>query len=121
LASSFYNDLKPHLGALLPPTVDFINANVQVTEFSACNNACWAAGEVALRLGPEMAPFAPQLLEKLIALLSNPSIVRTLHENAAITLCRLGLVLPEVVAPSIDRFAQNWYDFADLAYSYTCY
>ena len=55
-----------------------------------------------------MSPFAPQVLERLIMLINSGSHNRSLMENCAITLGRVGLACPEIVAPHLERFVQRW-------------
>jgi transportin-1 len=55
-----------------------------------------------------MEPYVAPLLGKLIPLLQTESNSRTLLENAAITIGRLGLVCPNMVAPHLETFAEPW-------------
>ncbi|KAJ3077701.1 hypothetical protein HK102_005027, partial [Quaeritorhiza haematococci] len=109
LAISAFPHIKPHLHAFLPELVTQIDPNTEPVNLSVCNNAAWAAGEIALQYGSEMAPFVNPLLQRLIPLLTSQStIARTLVENAAITIGRLGVVCPEVVAPHLGTIAMPW-------------
>ena len=99
--------LKPHLAALLPTLIEHVDPVASVSHFAVCNNACWAIGEIAVRC-PELAVYAETLCGKLIPLLNHTEISRTLRENAAITLGRLGLVAPEKIAPHLPAFSENW-------------
>mmetsp|Transcript_12222 Transcript_12222/g.16667 ORF Transcript_12222/g.16667 Transcript_12222/m.16667 type:complete len:922 (-) Transcript_12222:537-3302(-) len=81
----------------------------QPCNFSACNNACWAAGELAVKLSPEtLAPHVPALLACLAPMLQEPSLSKSLHENATITIGRIGLMNPELVSPHLDKFMAAW-------------
>lgn len=95
---------------------------------SACNNAAWSVGEIALHIGildantgardPDFPHYIPALVERLIPILLNSSqqgasgkVVRSpksLIENAAVTLGRLALVQPAMVAPHLEVFAMSW-------------
>lgn len=108
LAAGCFNELRPHLPELVPAILHQINCDVEPADFPPCNNACWAVGEIALRLGSEMQPFGQSLMERLIVLLGMPDIGRTLQENAAISLGRLCVALPNVVAPHLDKFAPQF-------------
>ncbi|KAG7091239.1 hypothetical protein E1B28_010290 [Marasmius oreades] len=84
------------------PKVDFI---------SASNNAAWSVGEVALRYGrddPEFQQWVNPLISRLIPILLHPKAPRSLHENAAVSIGRIGLMHPNIVAPHLPEFAQAW-------------
>jgi hypothetical protein len=55
-----------------------------------------------------MKPFVPPAVEKLKAIMTKSSLNRNLLENTAITLGRLGLVAPELVAPHLEEFYVSW-------------
>ncbi|KAJ7447221.1 armadillo-type protein [Mycena latifolia] len=84
------------------PKYDFI---------SASNNAAWSVGEVALRHGrddPEFKQWVNPLIARLIPILLHPKAPRSLHENAAVSIGRIGLTHPDLVAPHLPEFAQAW-------------
>jgi len=84
------------------PKVEFI---------SACNNAAWSVGEVALRYGrddPEFQQWVGPLIARLIPILLHPKAPRSLHENAAVSIGRIGLMHPTLVAQHLPEFAQAW-------------
>lgn len=106
-------DLARHAIKVLLPILDRLMGCLAVNisnpvDTAACNNACWATGELSLKLGREMARYAPVVLERLITLINSPGHNRSLMENCAITLGRLGLACPEVVAPHLERFVRSW-------------
>ncbi|KAF9996424.1 hypothetical protein BGZ79_009826 [Entomortierella chlamydospora] len=106
LAISCFLHIKPYLNAFMNELIGQIQLN---TEFvSVCNNAAWAAGEIALQYGEGMAAWVQPLLERLIPLLNSESTPRTLLDNSAITLGRLGLVCPQLVGPHLEVFAEAW-------------
>jgi transportin-1 len=45
---------------------------------------------------------------RLVPILLNQSSPKSLTENAAVTIGRIGLVQPEAVAPHLESFAQAW-------------
>jgi len=55
-----------------------------------------------------MSPYCPLVLNNLILIINYPSTPKTLLENTAITIGRLGLVCPNEVAPSLPQFARKW-------------
>ncbi|XP_054718546.1 transportin-1-like isoform X1 [Uloborus diversus] len=93
-------DFLPILGQNLNP--DFI---------SVCNNATWAIGEISVKLGKQgqdMKPYIPMVLTQLISIINRPNTPKTLLENTAITIGRLGYVCPEEVAPMLQQFIRPW-------------
>jgi len=84
------------------PNIDFI---------SASNNAAWSVGEVALRYGRddlEFQQWVNPLISRLVPILLHPKAPRSLHENAAVSIGRIGLMHPNLVAPHLPEFAQAW-------------
>ena len=92
-----------------PRAADFVPlvARSLVTEglpIPVCNNAAWAVGELAIKAGAIMEPFAPGLLVQLITILEKakePNLrkaVKTLLENSSITIGRFGLACPAAMA-----------------------
>ncbi|OBZ69869.1 Transportin-1, partial [Grifola frondosa] len=78
---------------------------------SACNNAAWSVGEIALRYGrddPEFQQWVHPLISRLIPILLHPKAPRSLHENAAVSIGRIGLMHPALIAPLLPEFAQAW-------------
>jgi transportin-1 len=54
------------------------------------------------------ARWVPTLTQRLIPILLHPKAPRSLHENAAVSLGRIGLEHPQLVAPHLEVFAQAW-------------
>ena len=94
---------------MLPVIIENMEPDVDNELMSVCNNACWCLGEIALYYKEELAPFLPSIVDRLIPLINHREIPKTLRENVAITLGRLGLVLPSAVAPHLEHFADAWY------------
>lgn len=55
-AISCFPILRPHLSEYLPQIVAQIDAEGQAGLTSVCNNAAWAAGEIAVKAGPSSSP-----------------------------------------------------------------
>eukprot|EP00741_Cyanophora_paradoxa_P008025 tig00001239_g7764.t1 len=104
LAKSCHRHLQPHLKEFVPVLLQ----NLDPTYLSVCNNASWALGELAVKVGAEMRPYAAVVVEALVPLLNRAGGNKSLLENTAITLGRLGLVCPDDVAPHLARFVQPW-------------
>lgn len=107
IAIATFPYLKTHLNSLMPVLIEHVDPTVDMAYFAVCNNACWAIGEIAVRC-PELSVYVQPLSGKLISLINHPEISRTLRENAAITLGRLGLVGPDILAPHLNLFSENW-------------
>mmetsp|Transcript_18470 Transcript_18470/g.36135 ORF Transcript_18470/g.36135 Transcript_18470/m.36135 type:complete len:916 (+) Transcript_18470:64-2811(+) len=103
--------LQPHLGDFLPVTAENLNPWNQ-REISVCNNASWAIGEISVRMREQLAPFVQGILQKLIPIVkesnNNFRPTNALRENAAITLGRITLACPQVVAPFLEDFFAPW-------------
>jgi hypothetical protein len=57
---------------------------------------------------PEFRQWVPELIRRLIPILLHPKAPRSLHENAAVSIGRIGLMHPTLVAPHLPEFAQAW-------------
>ncbi|KAH8942177.1 hypothetical protein BDL97_14G084900 [Sphagnum fallax] len=100
---------------LQPRLADFLNLAAKQLgheakeNVSVANNACWAIGEVAVKVKQDISPIVMNVISCLVPILSNnEGLNKSLLENSAITLGRLGWVCPEVVAPHMDHFMQPW-------------
>jgi len=105
---SHLTPLAPHLltaalAALMPQQL--VQANMK-----ACNNACWALGEMCLKLSPPLvAECAESAANRMAYILALPvRLPRSLVENAAIALGRLSMVAPAIVAPHLPHFFVPW-------------
>ncbi|KAI0669611.1 ARM repeat-containing protein [Trametes maxima] len=103
--------LRPHVSAIMQELISQLDPEPKVEFISACNNAAWAVGEIALRYGRDDAEFQQwvhPLVSRLIPILLHPKAPRSLHENAAVSIGRIGLMHPGLVAPLLPEFAQAW-------------
>lgn len=85
-----------------------LSKNLNPEFISVCNNAIWAIGEIAIQHGPDMGQYLGLFLEPLIEIINRPNTPKTLLENTAITIGRLGLVCPQQVAPYLHSFIRVW-------------
>lgn len=95
----------------MPSVIDQIVAEPAADCVSVCNNAAWAAGEIALQFNGDAGafePFVPALVQRLVPILLNSKSPKSLSENAAVTIGRIGLTCPALVAPDLATFAQAW-------------
>ncbi|RKF83713.1 Importin subunit beta-2 [Golovinomyces cichoracearum] len=106
-----FPQLQPCLEKLLPIIIRQLDLDAILdeqieTEFSVVNNTCWSAGEVAIQYGKGMAPYVPKLLERYLQILGNPEVPKSVLENAAIALGRLGLENSDLMAPHLTTIAE---------------
>ncbi|ORZ08387.1 armadillo-type protein [Absidia repens] len=106
LAISCFEHIRAVVPQFMPLAIQQIDPEAEFV--SVCNNATWAAGEIAIKLGTEIQPYVEPMLQRLFPLMVNPAIQRTLLENVAITIGRLGLICPNMVAPHLKSFIQPW-------------
>lgn len=124
LAISAFELLRPNLPSIMPELINQIEEVPKLDAVSVCNNASWSAGEIALQYGnasdstssgegmaaprQELEQWVNPLIERLIPVLLNPKSAKSLSENAAVTIGRLGLVVPDMVAPHLEVFLESW-------------
>lgn len=85
-----------------------MSRNLNPALISVCNNATWAIGELSIQLGADMKDYQSLVLPQLIENINRPNTPKTLLENTAITIGRLGLVCPAEVAPFLPQFICMW-------------
>ena len=74
-------------------------------------NNCFSislTGEISVKLGADMKDYIPLLLQPLITIINRANSPKTLLENTAITIGRMGLVCPNEVAPCLNQFVRPW-------------
>ncbi|KAJ0412082.1 hypothetical protein ATCC90586_004002 [Pythium insidiosum] len=96
--------LMPGMHEMLPVLI----ANIDPEMPTVCNNASWAVGEIALKVGPAMEPYVARALDPLVGMINRPKLPRNLVENCAITIGRLGMVCPATVGQQLGDFAKRW-------------
>ncbi|EFP79486.2 uncharacterized protein PGTG_05807 [Puccinia graminis f. sp. tritici CRL 75-36-700-3] len=107
-AISCYPLLESYLPQFMPQIIRQIDAEAPITLTSVCNNAAWAAGEISIKAGEKMAGFIEPLLSRLVPILNSTRVARSLTENAAVTIGRLSLSCPHLIAPHLDQFIRQW-------------
>ncbi|KAE8451186.1 hypothetical protein EG329_004350 [Mollisiaceae sp. DMI_Dod_QoI] len=110
-AKFVFPQLKPFLTTLLPILIQQLDLDSILDEqietgFSVVNNACWSAGEISIQYGKGMEPYVSLLLQRYLEILGNPEVPKSVLENAAIALGRLGLENHQVMAPHIATFSE---------------
>ncbi|KAG6885043.1 hypothetical protein C0993_006370 [Termitomyces sp. T159_Od127] len=111
LAMGCFSLLRGHMPGIMAELILQLDPEPKLEFISASNNAAWSVGEVALRYGrddPEFQQWVNPLIARLIPILLHPKAPRSLHENAAVSIGRIGLMHPALVAPHLPEFAQAW-------------
>uniref|UniRef100_A0A4W5Q097 Importin N-terminal domain-containing protein n=1 Tax=Hucho hucho TaxID=62062 RepID=A0A4W5Q097_9TELE len=85
-----------------------LGTNLNPEFISVCNNATWAIGEICMQMGVEMQPYVSLVLNQLVEIINRPNTPKTLLENTAITIGRLGYVCPQEVSPMLQQFIRPW-------------
>ncbi|KAK1656516.1 armadillo-type protein [Colletotrichum godetiae] len=112
-AKYVFPQLEKHLNSIFPILLKQLDLDNILDEeidsgFSVVNNACWSAGEIVMVNSKAISPFVPELLQRLVEIISNPGVQNAVNENAAIALGRLGLHNSEALAPLLPTFAEDF-------------
>ena len=67
-----------HVHPTIPEFMPILAQNLYTEHISVCNNATWAAGEISVKLGADMKPYVPLLLQPLIMIINRPNTPKTL-------------------------------------------
>ncbi|KAJ8986236.1 hypothetical protein NQ317_009942 [Molorchus minor] len=104
LTKACFQHVQPHIANFLP----ILGQNLNPGYISVCNNATWAIGEISIKLGADTRNYVSLVLNQLIDIINRPNTPKTLLENTAITIGRLGYVCPHDVAPMLHQFVRQW-------------
>uniref|UniRef100_A0A8D3BSF6 Transportin 1 n=1 Tax=Scophthalmus maximus TaxID=52904 RepID=A0A8D3BSF6_SCOMX len=104
LTKACFQHVKPCIADFMP----ILGTNLNPELISVCNNATWAIGEISIQMGSEMQPYVAMVLHQLVEIINRPNTPKTLLENTAITIGRLGYVCPQEVAPMLQQFIRPW-------------
>ncbi|PHT97847.1 Transportin-1 [Capsicum chinense] len=101
--------LRPRLVEFLDASTKQLNTSKLKETISVANNACWAIGELAIKVQKEISPVVLTVVSCLVPILQHAEgLNKSLIENSAITLGRLAWVCPELVSPHMEHFLQPW-------------
>ncbi|WCJ35060.1 transportin 1 [Euphorbia peplus] len=101
--------LRPSLSSFLSIAAKQLDTSELKESIAVANNACWAIGELAVKVRGEVSPVVMPVISSLVPILHHAEgINRSLVENSAITLGRLAWVCPEIVSPHVEHFMQSW-------------
>lgn len=104
LTKACFQHVRPCIGDFMP----ILAANLNPEFISVCNNATWAIGEISIKMGQDMQSSVSMVLGPLVDIINRSNTPKTLLENTAITIGRLGLVCPQDVAPHLHQFIRQW-------------
>ncbi|CAH2051514.1 unnamed protein product [Thlaspi arvense] len=109
LARVFPAYLQPRLVEYLEVASQQLSANLIRENISVANNACWAIGELAVKVRQEVSPIVTNVVSSLGLILQHgEGVNKSLVENSAITLGRLAWIRPDLVAPHMEHFMKPW-------------
>ncbi|KAF8105268.1 hypothetical protein N665_0160s0004 [Sinapis alba] len=109
LARVFPAYLQPRMVEFLEIASQQLSANLIRENLSVANNACWAIGELAVKVRQEVSPIVTNVASSLGLILQHGEAVnKSLVENSAITLGRLAWIRPDLVAPHMEHFMKPW-------------
>jgi transportin-1 len=85
---SLWPYIAPHAGAFAQGAMTVLSsfASHAGTRLNVVNNAVWALGKIAIRVGPAFAPAVPALLPVLCKVISSTNTNRTLLQNVSFAL-----------------------------------
>ncbi|KAJ3717950.1 armadillo-type protein [Lentinula raphanica] len=111
MAMGCFSILRPFWPAIMSELVLQLDPEPKIEFVGVSNNAAWSVGEVALRYGRdglEFQQWVNPLILRLIPILLHPKAPLSLRQNAAVSIGRIGLMHPGLVAPHLSEFAQAW-------------
>ncbi|KAG8626916.1 hypothetical protein KVT40_005861 [Elsinoe batatas] len=107
-----FDELKPYLDSIMKLVLQQLDLNIpqqdKATAYRVINNACWSAGEIAMRIGKSDAFNVMSLMEMLGHILFSTKVPRSLNENAATAVGRLGYNYANDLAPHLATFAPKF-------------
>ena len=110
LSRSCPNQVMPSLQQFMDLIVAQLQPqNIISINMSVCNNASWAAGELAVRTPAQaLQLFVAPLAQCMVQILDMRMVNRSLGENAAITLGRLAMVCPDDLQGGLSHMMTSW-------------
>ncbi|XP_038900875.1 transportin-1 isoform X1 [Benincasa hispida] len=101
--------LQPRLSEFLTAAAKQLDTPKLKEIVSVANNACWAIGELAVKVRQEISPVVMTVISSLVPILQHAQeLNKSLVENSAITLGRIAWVCPQLVSPHMEHFMQPW-------------
>lgn len=108
-----FDQLKSSLPSIFPILLKQLDLDNILDEeidsgFNVVNNACWSAGEIAIKYKKDMSPYVSELLQRCVEIISNPRVPKGVNENAAVALGRLGIDNYDQLGPHLQTFAADF-------------
>ena len=110
-AIAIYSTLAPSMPKLMPILIkqidlDLIRDDDSDNGFNVLINVCWSAGEIGARTpADKLTQYLEPLYRNLLAIVNNEEVPDAANENACMTLGRLGLSCPDLLAPHLSEYA----------------
>eukprot|EP00871_Galdieria_phlegrea_P002357 jgi/Galph1/3121/GphlegSOOS_G1761.1 len=104
LSKSCPSLISPYGNQILGIIVD----NITLEHVSISNNAIWSLGEICMNVRLDLSVVqssVERVVPVLIRLINRPHVSLNLLENCAVTLGRLGMVVPQLLASSLEQFS----------------
>ena len=100
----------PYVQPLAEDFLPILSKNLNPELISVCNNSTWAIGELAIQMGKDIRSFIPLFTSQLIDNInrSEPDTPKTLLENTAITIGRIGNACPDELSMHLPQFIRPW-------------
>lgn len=92
----------PFLSTNINEFIPIIIKNLNKHNDGACNNAAWVIGRLCIAMGPAFQPYINEVLECYSSIMENPIGSKAMYQTVAISVCTLGLVFPDVLAPVLN-------------------
>jgi len=113
LIKTCYPTIRPYMSVFLPTLVENlricpIEADPRMTFISVGNNACWAISEMAAIAPEDIQEHLPQIVVKLVGIMKEQRIVKTVAQNVSVAIGRIGLINADLLAPSLEDFLKPW-------------
>lgn len=89
--------LSTHTHEYIPIIIENLDKRYE----GVCNNAAWVIGRLCMALGKNIEPYTGQIMEHFIEIMQNSNGSKTVYQTVAISLCTLGYICPNEVAPHL--------------------
>lgn len=92
----------PFLSSNINEFIPIVIKNLDKSNDLACNNAAWVIGKLCMAMGVAFRPYIQEVLECYSMLMEAPMATKAMQQTVAISVCTLGLVFPEILAPILN-------------------
>lgn len=81
---------------------------LNIDTISVCNNSCWTLGLIVLAYKDKIEIYIDTIIRKIMNIISVPKLNKSLAQNTAICLGRIGLVFPQHLSKYICNFIKQF-------------